>query len=196
PPARARAPAPAAQPPPRAASPGPACPAARPVRSPRSAPPGSSRTTPSCRFLLKPPALPCGRLAPGGRREPTRDAGAALAPECSPPPASGRRGAPRRAPALLVVDLQHGEEGLLRDLHPPDLLHPLLAFLLLLEQLLLARRVAAVALGEHVLAQGLDRGPGDDLRADRSLDGDVEHLPGDQFLHPLGEVAAPAVGMG
>src|SRR5690606_41799445 len=61
----------------------------------------------------------------------------------------------------LVVHLEHGEEGLLRDFHPTDLLHPLLAFLLLLQQLLLARPVATVALGEDVLAQRLDRGAGD-----------------------------------
>jgi hypothetical protein len=41
-------------------------------------------------------------------------------------------------------------------------LHALLAFLLLLEQLALARDVAAVALGEHVLAQRLDRLARDD----------------------------------
>src|SRR3546814_2125349 len=39
----------------------------------------------------------------------------------------------------LFVLLQHRQEGLLRDLHAADLLHPLLAFLLLLQQLLLAR---------------------------------------------------------
>ena len=43
------------------------------------------------------------------------------------------------------------------------LLHALLARLLLLEQLLLARDVAAVALGEHVLAQRLDRLARDDV---------------------------------
>src|SRR3546814_12896490 len=55
-------------------------------------------------------------------------------------------------PASLVL-LQHGEEGLLRDLHAADLLHPLLAFLLLLQQLLLARSVATIALGQHVRSE-------------------------------------------
>jgi hypothetical protein len=56
----------------------------------------------------------------------------------------------RRRPGrgrVISVDLQHGEEGLLRDLDVPDHLHALLAFLLLLEQLALAGDVAAVALG-------------------------------------------------
>jgi hypothetical protein len=84
-----------------------------------------------------------------------------------------------------LVDLQHGEEGFLRDFHAPDLLHALLAFLLLLQQLLLARHVAAIALGQHVLAQRLDRGARDDLRADRGLDRHVEHLPRNQLAHLL-----------
>src|SRR3990167_4691806 len=86
---------------------------------------------------------------------------------------------------LLAVALQHGKEGFLRNLDLAELLHALLAFLLLLEQFLLARGVAAVALGQHVLAHGLHRRARDDLRADRSLDGHVEHLPRNQVLHLL-----------
>ncbi len=51
----------------------------------------------------------------------------------------------------LLLDLENGQERLLGDLHAAHLLHALLAGLLLLEQLPLARDVAAVALGEHVL---------------------------------------------
>src|SRR5581483_3246912 len=91
---------------------------------------------------------------------------------------------------LLALDAEHGEEGFLRDLHRADLLHALLAFLLLLQQLALARDVAAIAFGQHILAQRFHRGAGDDLGADGRLDGDVEHLPVDHFLHALGEVAA------
>src|SRR5665811_2232959 len=69
-------------------------------------------------------------------------------------PAS-RRDTPTSLP--LLVDLKHGEEGLLRHLDPPDLLHPLLALFLLLQQLLLARDVAPVELRGDVLAQRLDR---------------------------------------
>src|SRR3712207_7569041 len=58
-------------------------------------------------------------------------------------------------PARLLSCRGVGErrdEGFLGDLDPPHHLHPLLALLLLLEQLALAGDVAAVALGEHVLA--------------------------------------------
>ena len=55
--------------------------------------------------------------------------------------------------------------------------------------------VAAVALGQHVLAQRLDRGARDDLRADRGLDRHVELLARNQVLHPLDQFAAAAVGV-
>ena len=45
----------------------------------------------------------------------------------------------------FLIDLQHGQEGLLRNLDRAELLHALLAGFLLLEQLALARDVAAVA---------------------------------------------------
>src|SRR5579862_6416518 len=91
---------------------------------------------------------------------------------------------------LLVADRQDREEGLLRNLDATDGLHPLLARLLLLEQLLLARDVAAVALGEHVLAQRLDVLARDHLRPDRRLHGNVEHLSRNQRSHPRGDLAA------
>src|SRR5688572_1983258 len=65
-----------------------------------------------------------------------------------------------------VAGREGGDEGLLRDLDPSHHLHPLLALLLLLEQLALAADVAAVALGEDVLAQRADVLAGDDARAD------------------------------
>ena len=52
------------------------------------------------------------------------------------------------------------------------------ALFLLLQQLLLSGDVAAVALGQHVFAHGLDGFPGDDLAADGRLDGDLEELAG------------------
>src|SRR5450755_4914737 len=58
----------------------------------------------------------------------------------------------------LFSDLQHREKSLLRNLDLADLFHALLAGLLLLEQLALARDVAAVAFGQHVLAHRLDAG--------------------------------------
>src|SRR5262245_54129580 len=50
---------------------------------------------------------------------------------------------PGPKPGLLLSYLEHGEERFLRDLDAADALHPLLPFLLLLEQLALARDVAA-----------------------------------------------------
>src|SRR5829696_5184076 len=52
---------------------------------------------------------------------------------------------------------QSGHEGFLRHLHPAHHLHPLLAFLLLLQELSFAGDIAAVALGQHVLPDGADR---------------------------------------
>ena len=57
----------------------------------------------------------------------------------------------------------------------PDLshgLHGLLALGLVLQQLHLAREVAAVQLGRHVLADRFDVGAGQDLGADRRLQRD------------------------
>src|SRR3954468_11221925 len=47
---------------------------------------------------------------------------------------------------LRSVDLEDGQKRLLRNLHGAHLLHPLLSFLLLLQQLALAADVAAIAL--------------------------------------------------
>src|SRR5436190_3290067 len=89
---------------------------------------------------------------------------------------------------------EHRQEGLLRDLDSADTLHPLFPFLLLLQQLALAADIAAVALGQHVLAQRLDRFPGDDAAADGRLDGDLEHLPWNQLAHLRRQRAAALVG--
>src|SRR5688572_1862016 len=88
--------------------------------------------------------------------------------------ASGGRTAASAA-SLVVLDPQHGEKRLLGDLHRPHHLHPLLAFLLLVEELSLARDVAAVALPDHVLALGAHVLARDDLPADLGLHAHVEH---------------------
>src|SRR5262249_28876282 len=109
------------------------------------------------------------------------------------PPVPLRRGPRARSqprsvekvlPGFLVAWLggQGRDEGLLRHVDAPDGLHPLLALLLLLQQLALARDVAAVALGQHVLAHRADVLAGDDTRADRGLDRDLELLARDQLL--------------
>ncbi len=58
--------------------------------------------------------------------------------------------------ASLLPHPQRRDKSLLRDAHVAVLAHPGLALLLLVEQLLLAADVAAIALGGHVLAQGGD----------------------------------------
>src|SRR6185295_7390303 len=93
----------------------------------------------------------------------------------------------------LLVNLQDGQERLLRNLYCADLLHPLLSFLLLFEKLALARDVAAVALRKHVLAKRLYRRTRDDLVADRGLDGNFEQLARDQVLQLVGDLAAVVV---
>src|SRR6266487_6907695 len=106
-------------------------------------------------------------------------------PAASKPPWGARR---------LLVDAQDGQEGLLRDVDRPHPLHALLALLLLLEELALAGDVAAVALGEDVLAEGLDGLAGDDPGADGGLDRHLEHLPRDHLPHLLDEGLAPGEG--
>src|SRR2546428_11344332 len=99
----------------------------------------------------------------------------------------------RETPGRRLVDLEESEKGLLGDVHPPDLLHPLLAFLLLLEKLALARDVSAVALGQDVLAHGRDVLAGDDPAADSGLDGHLEELPRDNLAQLLRQ-GAPLLG--
>src|SRR5574337_1915610 len=95
---------------------------------------------------------------------------------------------------ILLLRLQHGHERLLGDVHAADGFHALLALLLLLQQLALAGHVAAVALGGHVLAEGLERLAGDDLGADRGLERDLELVAVD-LAAELDQEAAPA-GLG
>src|SRR4051794_17438123 len=71
--------------------------------------------------------------------------------------------------ALILVHFQGGDERLLRNVHLAELAHLLLARLLLVEQLALARDVAAVAFRGHVFAQRRERFARDHLRADRRL---------------------------
>src|SRR3954467_551938 len=92
-----------------------------------------------------------------------------------------------------LVQVEHGQKCLLRDLDTAHGLHALLALLLLLEQLALARDVAAVALREHVLAAGFHRLARDDARADRGLDRDVENLARDLLAQLLDQALAALV---
>src|SRR6266702_7845039 len=101
---------------------------------------------------------------------------------------------PRKAVWMTrLVNLQDRQERLLWDLDRSHLLHPLLSFFLLLEQLALLRDVAPIALGGHVLAQRADRLAGDHLGPDRGLDHDLEQLARDQLPQLLGDLLAPLV---
>src|SRR5205085_4227301 len=101
-----------------------------------------------------------------------------------------------RRPRLLLPHPQRRNERFLRYAHAAILPHPLLPLLLLLQQLALARRVAAVAFRRHVLAQRRDRLARDDLAADRGLDRDLEQVARDQILQPLAHAAAARLGVG
>ena len=57
-----------------------------------------------------------------------------------------------------------------------------------------AADVAAVALGQHVLAHGLDGLPGNDLAADRRLDGNLKQLARNDVLELFGNGAASGIG--
>src|SRR3954453_1781903 len=95
-------------------------------------------------------------------------------------------------PALLsvIAHFESRNKRLLRDRHIAVLPHPRLALLLLLEELALAGRVAAVAFSGDVLAHGADRLARDDLAADRGLDRDLEQVARDEVLQPLAHAAA------
>ena len=58
----------------------------------------------------------------------------------------------------------------------------------------LRAQIAAVAFGEHVLAQRFDAGARDDMRTDRGLHRDIEHLARNQLLHLVDQFAAALVG--
>src|SRR5688500_20123369 len=82
-------------------------------------------------------------------------------------------------------DAQRRQEGLLRDLHAPHLLHPALARLLPLEQLPLPRYVSAVALRGDVLAVCVHRLALDDSPAHGRLHPELSLLSWDDCLPPL-----------
>src|SRR5260370_5508656 len=99
------------------------------------------------------------------------------------------------ATTALLPNLEQGQESLLRNLDAPDLFHPLLAFLLLLEQLSFSRDIAAVTFGGNVLAQRLDGFARDNLGADAGLNRHFEHLARDQFAHLFAQRPAPFVSL-
>ena len=95
---------------------------------------------------------------------------------------------------VVAVQLEHSGEGLTGQGNAAQLTHLLFAFLLLFQQLLLAGDIAAVALGQHVLAQSLDGLPGDDLAADGRLDGNLELGSGNIVLELFTDFPGSGVG--
>src|SRR5262249_14315795 len=91
----------------------------------------------------------------------------------------------RAVKRLVGVHLQRGDEGFLRDLHLSELAHPLLSFLLLVEELALTGDVAAVAFRGDVFAQRTDRLARNHLAADRRLDRNLEEVARNEVLEFL-----------
>src|SRR6267143_3164443 len=106
-------------------------------------------------------------------------------PSCSASARSSgvvRTTSPRKAVWMTrLVNLQHRQEGFLRNLDGAHLLHALLSFFLLLQELALAGDVAPVALGGDVLAQRPDGLARDDLGPDGRLDHHLEQLSRNQL---------------
>src|SRR5712675_913246 len=90
---------------------------------------------------------------------------------------------------------QDGEEGFLRDIYLAYALHALFAFFLFFEELAFAGDVAAVALGQNVFANRGDGFAGDYAAANRGLNGDLEHLPRNQFSQAGNQIAPAVVGL-
>src|SRR5690606_39426864 len=78
--------------------------------------------------------------------------------------------APQNREVGSVLEAEGGDEGLGGHLDAPEVLHALLALLLLLEELALPGHVAAAQLGGHVLAVRLHGLPAEDAAADGGLD--------------------------
>lgn len=88
-------------------------------------------------------------------------------------------------PDLILIHFQRSDKSFLGDFHLAELAHAFLAGLLLVEQLALAGRIAAVALRGYVLAQGADGFARNDLAAERGLDRDLEKMARDQVFQLL-----------
>src|ERR1700691_4912181 len=95
---------------------------------------------------------------------------------------------------LIRVHFKGGDKGFLRDFNLAELAHLLLALLLLVEELALARDVAAIAFGRHVLAQRLDRFARNHFAADGSLHRNLEQVPRDEVLQLLAHAAPARLG--
>ena len=93
--------------------------------------------------------------------------------------------------ALRLLHIQHGEEGVLGEFDVSDLFHPTFALFLAFQEFPFAGDIAAVTFGGDILPEGFHRFAGDDLVADRGLDGHIEQLPRDH-LPQFGNQQLPA----
>src|SRR3989304_1750268 len=93
----------------------------------------------------------------------------------------------------LFIHRQHSKECFLRYLHAPDLLHALLPFLLLLEQLALEGLSTAVTFGQDILPHGADRLARNPFAADRRLDRHLEHLTWNQLFEFRAQFSSPLI---
>src|SRR5215211_2635586 len=109
-------------------------------------------------------------------------------------PKSARQHAPCRA-LVSPLDAQRGQEGLLRYLHAPDLLHAALAPFLLFEELAFAGYVATVAFGRNVFTVGANGLACDHTLAHGGLHWHLEQLAWDQLFELLDDRAASLVGL-
>ena len=96
---------------------------------------------------------------------------------------------------LLFVQFEDRHKRLGGQLNTAQAPHLLLALLLFFQQLFLSCDVAAVALGQHVLAHGPDSFTGDDLAADGGLNGHLKELAGDVVLELFTDAPGPLVGL-
>src|SRR5580658_6059763 len=95
---------------------------------------------------------------------------------------------------VVLSHSQHRQEGLLRNIDLPNAFHAFLAFFLFFQEFALAGDIAAVALGNDVLADGAYGLARDHFGADGRLDGNFEHLPRNQFAHLADQRAAALIG--
>ncbi len=95
----------------------------------------------------------------------------------------------------ILVKFENCHECALRHLDCSDLTHSLLSLLLLFEKFSLSGDVTTVTFCSHILPDGLDGLAGDDLRADGSLDSDVELLARDELLELLAHLASEVVSV-
>jgi len=96
----------------------------------------------------------------------------------------------------VLTELKHCHKSLLGNFHRTHLAHSFFTFLLFLQKLLLSCDITTVTLGQDVLADCLDRLPGNDLAADGRLDWNLKEMSGNLPLQSLAHAAASLIGRG